>query len=280
MVQDGAAFPRSRLDELTEQAKKAGAAGLAWFRVVESGAAGRARARRTTGAPPVRGGAVRLRERTMAEPGDLILAVSDDYATACTVLGTLRTAIGGAAGRPGAAPLRLGRRLPHVRAGRRRHTAAGAPPLHHAVPRGHGAADDRSVHGALAGLRPRAQRLGARLGQRAYPSPRDPGAGVRGPGHRAGGGRGALRLPARRVPLRRAAARGVRLRGRPPGGGARRGGEHPRGHRLSEDAVRHRPPHRCTDAAAGGEPRRARHPRRRAAGRRRPRRRAEPVAGS
>ena len=40
VVRDGAAFPRSRLDELTEQAKKSGAAGLAWFRVVESGGAG------------------------------------------------------------------------------------------------------------------------------------------------------------------------------------------------------------------------------------------------
>ncbi len=96
VVQDGAALPRSRLDELTAQAKKAGAAGLAWFRVVESGAAGPG--------PGLEGPlarhlseeeTVRLRERTMAEPGDLVLVVSDAYTTVCTVLGTLRTAIAG-----------------------------------------------------------------------------------------------------------------------------------------------------------------------------------------
>ena len=96
VVQDGAALPRSKLDELTEQAKRAGAAGLAWFRVVESGAAGPG--------PGLEGPlarhlseeeAVRLLERTKAEPGDLILVVSDTYTTACTVLGTLRTSIGG-----------------------------------------------------------------------------------------------------------------------------------------------------------------------------------------
>jgi aspartyl-tRNA synthetase len=96
VVKDGAAFPRSRLDELTEQAKNAGAAGLAWFRVVESGGAGPG--------PGLEGPlarhlseeeAVRLLELTKAEPGDLVLVVSDRYVTACTVLGTLRTAIGG-----------------------------------------------------------------------------------------------------------------------------------------------------------------------------------------
>ena len=88
---DGATFPRSRLDELTEQAKKAGAAGLAWFRVVENGPA----ARRAAGAPPLRaGGGARPARRRGRQPGDLVLAVSDEYATACLVLGTLRTAIG------------------------------------------------------------------------------------------------------------------------------------------------------------------------------------------
>ena len=95
VVTDGAASPRSRLDELTEQAKTAGAAGLAWFRVVESGGSGPG--------PGLEGPLARhLSEReaagvvhgTKAEPGDLVLAVSDQHATACTVLGTLRTAIG------------------------------------------------------------------------------------------------------------------------------------------------------------------------------------------
>jgi len=95
VVEDGAAFTRSRLDELTEQAKKAGAAGLAWFRVVESGGAGPG--------PGLEGPlarhlsereAARLLEATGAEPGDLVLIVSDEHHLACAVLGTLRSAIG------------------------------------------------------------------------------------------------------------------------------------------------------------------------------------------
>ncbi len=96
VVPGGAAFPRSRLDELTDQAKRAGAAGLAWFKVVESGGAGPGPAldgplARHLSAEET----VRLLERTGAVAGDLVLVVSDRHATACTVLGTLRTAIGG-----------------------------------------------------------------------------------------------------------------------------------------------------------------------------------------
>jgi aspartyl-tRNA synthetase len=39
--------------------------------------------------------AIRLLEATKAQPGDLVLVVSDQYAVACAVLGTLRSAIGG-----------------------------------------------------------------------------------------------------------------------------------------------------------------------------------------
>jgi aspartyl-tRNA synthetase len=94
VVPEGATFPRKRLDELTEQAKQAGAAGLAWFRVVPN----------EDGTGPAPDGPLArhlseqetetVLERTEAEPGDLILAVSDEYATACAVLGTLRVAIG------------------------------------------------------------------------------------------------------------------------------------------------------------------------------------------
>src|SRR5579863_7000461 len=89
-VEGGADFPRSRIDALTDQAKKAGAAGLAWFRV-------------TDGPAPLDGPLARhlsdeetvgVLAATKAEPGDLVLAVSDEYATACLVLGTLRTTIG------------------------------------------------------------------------------------------------------------------------------------------------------------------------------------------
>ena len=91
VVPEGAVFPRSRLDELTDRAKKAGAAGLAWFRVTEDEAA------------PLDGPLARhlseqervaVREQTAARPGDLILMVSDEYRTACQVLGTLRTVLG------------------------------------------------------------------------------------------------------------------------------------------------------------------------------------------
>ncbi len=91
VVPDAAAYPRSRLDELTEQAKRAGAAGLAWFRVVENGPSLDGPLARHLSEQE----GVRVLEQTRAEPGDLILAVSDEYATACTVLGTLRNAIGG-----------------------------------------------------------------------------------------------------------------------------------------------------------------------------------------
>ncbi len=90
VLPDAATSPRSRLDELTEQAKRAGAAGLAWFRVVENGPALDGPLARHLSEQE----AVRVLERTGAQPGDLILAVSDSYATACTVLGTLRVAVG------------------------------------------------------------------------------------------------------------------------------------------------------------------------------------------
>ncbi|MGO9856013.1 MAG: aspartate--tRNA ligase [Acidimicrobiales bacterium] len=90
VVPDGATSARSRLDELTERAKQAGAAGLAWFRVVENGPSLDGPLARHLSETET----VRVLEATGAEPGDLVLAVADTYATACTVLGTLRTIIG------------------------------------------------------------------------------------------------------------------------------------------------------------------------------------------
>jgi aspartyl-tRNA synthetase len=91
LVNEGATFTRSRLDELTEQAKRAGAVGLAWFRVVDGDGV-------TLDGPLARHLSeterVGVLEKTGGKPGDLILAVSDQYKTACTVLGTLRSAIG------------------------------------------------------------------------------------------------------------------------------------------------------------------------------------------
>ena len=84
--------------------------------------------------------------------------------------------------------------------------------------------------------------------------------GVRRARHRARGGRGPLRVPARRLPLRGAAARRLRLRDRPAGGDPGGRGEHPRGHRLPQDPVGGRPAHGRPHAAARGEPGRAGHP--------------------
>ena len=93
-VPGGAALSRSRLDALVDQAKQAGAAGLAWFRVVPADTA--------TGtaldspldrflSDPERAA---ILQRTGGMEGDLILAVSDEYRIASTVLGSLRTTLG------------------------------------------------------------------------------------------------------------------------------------------------------------------------------------------
>jgi aspartyl-tRNA synthetase len=96
-VPDGATFTRSRLDTLTDQAKKLGAAGLAWFRVTAS-----AEGSGTNGlgldSPLDRflnvAERVALLTKTEAKEGDLILAVSDIHRTACNVLGSVRSTLG------------------------------------------------------------------------------------------------------------------------------------------------------------------------------------------
>ncbi len=89
VVPAGAAFPRSKLDELTDHAKKAGAAGLAWFRITEGPGLDGPLARHLSEAE-----ASGLLAATEAAPGDLVLAVADEYRTACSVLGLLRSTLG------------------------------------------------------------------------------------------------------------------------------------------------------------------------------------------
>ena len=89
LVPGGATFPRSRLDALVEQAKRAGAAGLAWFRVTAGPALDSPLDRFLS--EPERAA---LLAKTGAGEGDLILAVSDTHRIACTALGTLRSALG------------------------------------------------------------------------------------------------------------------------------------------------------------------------------------------
>jgi aspartyl-tRNA synthetase len=87
-VQGGAQFSRSKLDELTEQAKAAGAKGLAWFRVTSEGLdSPLARFLSTDEATAVA-------NVDGAQVGDLVLIVADEYTLACHVLGALRVTLG------------------------------------------------------------------------------------------------------------------------------------------------------------------------------------------
>ena len=87
-VRGGAAFTRSRLDQLTDHAKELGAKGLAWFRVTSDGLdSPLARFLSETESAAIRG-------VDAAREGDLVLCVADEYAPACRVLGALRVALG------------------------------------------------------------------------------------------------------------------------------------------------------------------------------------------
>ena len=121
------------------------------------------------------------------------------------VLGQLRLDLGRPPVSQGLA-VHVDRRLPVVRRPRRRRPPdPRAPRVHRAAPRRRRPARVRPALGAFALLRPRAQRLGARIGQRADPPSRDAAADLLAARHRPRRRAETLRLPARRVPLRRAA---------------------------------------------------------------------------
>lgn len=87
-----ASTTRSRLDDLTDMAKRWGAKGLVWMRVEEGDGAP------TLSSPIAKflsdvelGGIV---ERLGAEVGDVCFLVADDWATTCHVLGLLRLELG------------------------------------------------------------------------------------------------------------------------------------------------------------------------------------------
>lgn len=81
-------FGRNQLDKLTDRAKKIGAKGLVWLKVLPDG----------FDSPVAKflsdAEAAAVRERTGAEAGDLVLIVADEWATTCEVLGTLRNDLG------------------------------------------------------------------------------------------------------------------------------------------------------------------------------------------
>jgi aspartyl-tRNA synthetase len=93
-VPEGAAFTRSRLDGLVEQAKRAGAAGLAWFKVTAGSEAGALVLDSPLDRFLSETERAAVLEKTGAKEGDLLLAVSDTHRIACSVLGTLRATLG------------------------------------------------------------------------------------------------------------------------------------------------------------------------------------------
>jgi aspartyl-tRNA synthetase len=93
-VPEGATFTRSRLDGLVEQAKRAGAAGLAWFKVTAGDEPGTLALDSPLDRFLSEAERAAVLEKTGAEEGDLLLAVSDTHRIACSVLGTLRATLG------------------------------------------------------------------------------------------------------------------------------------------------------------------------------------------
>lgn len=89
VVDGGAEFTRSKLDELTEKAKRWGAKGLVWMRVKDAGELDSPVAKFLS-ADELAG----LVASTGAKPGDLLLLVADDRPKVCHVLGLLRLELG------------------------------------------------------------------------------------------------------------------------------------------------------------------------------------------
>ena len=89
VVDGGAEFTRSKLDELTDKAKRWGAKGLVWMRVKEGGELDSPVAKFLS-AEELTG----LVATTGAKTGDLLLLVADDRPKVCHVLGLLRLELG------------------------------------------------------------------------------------------------------------------------------------------------------------------------------------------
>jgi len=81
----GASLGRGRLDALTDRAKELGAKGLAWFKVGDGGSLDSPLAKFLDDERQAA-----LTAALDAGPGDLVLAVADEWRVACEVLGQLR----------------------------------------------------------------------------------------------------------------------------------------------------------------------------------------------
>jgi len=89
VVDGGAEFTRSKLDELTDKAKRWGAKGIVWMRVKDGGELDSPVAKFLS-AEELAG----LVAMTGAKTGDLLLLVADDRPKVCHVLGLLRLELG------------------------------------------------------------------------------------------------------------------------------------------------------------------------------------------
>jgi aspartyl-tRNA synthetase len=87
VVPNGATMSRKEIDDLTETAKIYGAKGLAWIKVSEKG---------YEGVPVDKLGnecTESIVQAVKAKSGDILLFTADNFSTACTSLGAVRTAI-------------------------------------------------------------------------------------------------------------------------------------------------------------------------------------------
>jgi aspartyl-tRNA synthetase len=88
LVPDGASFSRSRLDDLTDRAKRWGAKGLVWMRVTDD--ALDSPVAKFLSTDELAG----IRSGLSASPGDLVLLVADERSVVRHVLGLLRLELG------------------------------------------------------------------------------------------------------------------------------------------------------------------------------------------
>ena len=243
---------RRETDELTELAKRFGAKGLVHLAVQADGEL-HGPDREVPLADDVQ---QRLVEATGADEGDLILIVADAADTTADVLGRLRVELGGRLGLADPAVLAYCwvHRFPmykwdaeNGRWDATHNPFSGVLPDDEALlvtasgdPLDPVARRPRRA-GPGAPVRRRAERLGA--GRRVGPDLADGPAReeLRAAGLHPGADAEHVRGDARGVRLRRAAPRRDRARHRPLGGAALGPDEHPRGHGVPEDAVRHRP---------------------------------------
>ncbi len=86
-VPNGGQYSRKQIDELEQQAKVYGAKGLAWVKVTDGGLEGGVSRFYTAIAD-------RIMHELGAVPGDLLLFVGDNWRTACTALGAVRSKLG------------------------------------------------------------------------------------------------------------------------------------------------------------------------------------------